>query len=560
MALALKKRGVAGRTAKATAENPLAAFAPPPRYDPPDLEGARFLHDTTSLVRGIRGPFGSGKSVLCVHAVLKHIQEQAPSEIRNSQGEVIERIRYSRWAIVRNTFPELKLTTVKTWRDWVPDFLGEFAFSAPFCHYLDYPMADGTRVRAEVWFMALDKPEDVKKLLSLELTGAWINEAREIDKSILDALTGRINRYPSPMMGGPSWSGILMDTNSPGEEHWWPIMAGDVEPPEWLTDDEKRMLVRPASWRFYTQPPAMLETFDETGRVSGYEINPLRANREIVNQDGEVVRRGLPDKYYTDMIAGKTRTWIRVYILNQYADIIAGKAVYGEWSDEQHIAPAVIKPDPNHAIIVGIDYGRTPAAIFMQYIDKRILVFHEFVLAGVSTVTFARLLKQEIARKGWQNFTMQMFGDPSGDDMKETSDQAPSEIMRSQGLIVLPAPTNDPLVRIEAVAVMLTLMTPHGPAYQVSPSCHHLIAGFRGGYHFKPLTGGSRGQYDTRPSKNRSSHPHDGNQYGVLGAGAWRPVINHGTHRKAVTVERQGNVFSRRAARSRQKAGGRKWG
>ena len=37
----------------------------------------------------------------------------------------------------------------------------------------------------EVIFLALDRPEDVKKLLSLELTGIWINEAREIPKVLL---------------------------------------------------------------------------------------------------------------------------------------------------------------------------------------------------------------------------------------------------------------------------------------------------------------------------------------------------------------------------------------
>ena len=540
------RNGVAGRRSKLVADNVAVSMAaPPPVYMPPCDEGLDFLYNTTALVRGIRGPFGSGKSVLCVHAVLKHCQEQTPWEVKDNTGAVQERIRYSRWAIVRNTFPELKLTTVKTWRDWVPDFLGEFAWSAPYTHYLDFPLPDGTRVKAEIIFLALDKPDDVKKLLSLELTGAWINEAREVPKEILDALTGRINRYPSPALGGPSWSGIIMDTNSPDEEHWWPIMAGDTEPPEWMSDDEKATLVRPTGWKFYTQAPAMLEVFDESGKVTGYVPNPERANREIRNEKGQVIRKGLPDKYYLDMITGKSRTWIRIYILNQYAALIAGKAVYQEWSDELHILSKVYQPDPRYAIHVGVDYGRTPAAVFMQYIDRRIFVFHEFVMAGVSTRTFGRSLKLEIGRKGWQEFTIKLWGDPSGDDMKETSDQAPSEIMRSIGLQVLPAPTNDPLVRIEAVSALLTEMTPSGPCYNVSPNCHHLIAGFRGGYHFKPMTGGNRGQFDTRPAKNRSSHPHDGNQYGVMGAGAWRPIINAGTHRRSTTVKREGNPFSR---------------
>jgi hypothetical protein len=526
-----------GRKSKAAVETPVA-FAPPPLYEPPDPEGAKFLFDTTSLVSGIRGPFGSGKSVLCCHRILKHCQEQAPYEIRNANGRVMERIRYSRWAIIRNTFPELKLTTVKTWRDWVPDHLGKFAWSAPYTHYLDYELPDGTVVKAEIIFLALDKPDDVKKLLSLELTGAFVNEAREVPKEIIDALTGRIGRYPSPMMGGPTWSGVIMDTNSPGEEHWWPIMAGDVEPPEWMTEDERKMLVKPRGFTFYTQPPAMLEVFDSTGKVSGYEMNPERANK------------ALPDAYYLNMIEGKSRTWIRIYVLNQYSDMVSGKAVYQTFSDEQHIAPAVIPPNPNYSIVVGIDYGRTPAAVFMQYIDSRLIVIDEFLLSGVSTITFARMLKSHIVRRGWQNFTVVMYGDPSGDDMKETSDSAPSTIMRSQGLNVRAAPTNDPLIRIEAVSALLSLMTPQGPSFVIGPNCHHLIAGFRGAYHFAPIGGLRSGQYDTRPKKNRASHPHDALQYGALGAGAWRPIINSGKAPKAITVQRGGSPFQRMSRRA----------
>ena len=60
--------------------------------------------------------------------------------------------------------------------------------------------------------------EDVKKLLSLELTGVWVNEAREIPKSIIDAVTMRCGRFPSMREGGPSWSGVICDTNAPEED------------------------------------------------------------------------------------------------------------------------------------------------------------------------------------------------------------------------------------------------------------------------------------------------------------------------------------------------------
>src|SRR5262245_31715760 len=111
---------MAGRRAKAQAVRPLPAS--PATFQPPGPVGQAFM-DCDDFVRGIRGPFGSGKSVLCVHEILKRAQEQQPYKAYAPDGKLMSAVRYSRWAIVRNTFPELKLTTVKTWLRWVPESL-----------------------------------------------------------------------------------------------------------------------------------------------------------------------------------------------------------------------------------------------------------------------------------------------------------------------------------------------------------------------------------------------------------------------------------------------------
>ena len=177
------------------------------------------------LFRGIRGPVGSGKSVACcIEGCRRALQQQ-----KNQNG-----IRKSRWAVIRNTNPQLKTTTIKTWLDWFPEQeWGHFRWSVPYTHYIKKGEID-----CEVIFLALDRPEDVKKLLSLELTGVWINEAREIPKSIIDACTMRVGRFPSMREGGASWYGVFCDTNAPEEDHWWPIMAGDVPTPDHISRDE----------------------------------------------------------------------------------------------------------------------------------------------------------------------------------------------------------------------------------------------------------------------------------------------------------------------------------
>jgi hypothetical protein len=495
--------------------------------------------DCDDFVRCIRGPFGSGKTVLCVHEILKRAQEQKPYVVYAPSGEVESATRYTRWVIVRNTFPELKLTTVKTWLRWVPEQLGSFSWSPPFVHHLNYKMPDGTTVDAEVIFLALDRPDDIKKLLSLEVTGAMINEAREVQKDILDALTGRVGRYPDPAMGGPTWSGIIMDTNSPGEEHWIPIIAGDVDPPDWMNQEELRLYVKPPSWSFFTQPPAMLEVF-EGDTITGYEINPDRENPILGEQ------------YYKQMIAGKSRTWINIYILNRYATLIAGKAVYEkEWNDTIHIARERLVPIEGLPLIIGLDYGRTPAAAFKQKVGGQMRLIHELVLTGVSTRTFAIAIKRELTRLRWEHFRLDIHGDPSGDDLKETSDDAPSQIMRANGVPAKAAPTNDPLVRIETTAALMTQMTADGPAFLVSPTCKTFIAGARGGYHYKPVGGVRSGLFDAKANKNRFSHIVEADQYANVGAGEWKPVLTSGNPGRVVTIKRASHPLARMAERTR---------
>lgn len=152
---------------------------------------ARF-HGDRSFVKGIMGPVGSGKSTGCCFEIMTRAQTQRPSP----RG-----VRMTRWAVIRNTYRELKDTTLNTWFDWFPeDVFGPFNYG-DMRHTIKYG-----NIAMEVLFRALDKPQDIAKLLSLELTGAWINEAREIPKGILDTLTDRVGRYPAKRDGGASYS------------------------------------------------------------------------------------------------------------------------------------------------------------------------------------------------------------------------------------------------------------------------------------------------------------------------------------------------------------------
>src|SRR3982750_1352880 len=118
------------------------------------------FHLSDSFVRLLFGPVRCGKTVASCMEIFRRASQQEPSE---------DGIRYSRWAIFRNTYPELKMTTIKTWVDWFPEnIFGKIKWDSPINQIIR--VGD---IRLEIFFVSIDRAEDISKLLSLELTGAY---------------------------------------------------------------------------------------------------------------------------------------------------------------------------------------------------------------------------------------------------------------------------------------------------------------------------------------------------------------------------------------------------
>ena len=485
----------------------------------PDGSVIKSFMKSDIFFRGIRGPVGSGKSVACCVEVFRRALAQQP----NAAG-----IRKSRWAIIRNTNPQLRTTTIKTWLDWFPEAdWGRFTWSVPYTHHIRKADLD-----VEVLFLALDRPEDVKKLLSLELTGVWVNEAREVPKSIIDACTMRVGRFPSMREGGPSWTGVIADTNAPEEDHWWPIMAGEVPIPDHIPREQALMLRRPDNWEFFTQPAAMLEVKGEDGAIVDYERNNLAENQQHMMKS-----------YYSNLIRGKTKSWIDVYVMNKLGMIQDGKPVYPMFAAETHIAKEEIPVAASMPLYVGIDFGLTPAAVFAQKVRGRWFVLSEIVAIDMGVVRFAELLRTEIATRFDACSEVLMYGDPAGDFRAQTDESTPFQILRGAGLRAYPTHSNSVDLRLEAVTSQLTKMADGKPALLLDRRCPTLIKGFEGGYSYKRMeVSGER--YADKPDKNMFSHVHDAFQYLLLGAGEGRALMNSQRPLKPVVARRDFDVFA----------------
>lgn len=444
------------------------------------------FHARDTFVRGLMGPYGSGKSCACTMEILSRIQRQEPDG---------NRVRKSRWAIVRNSYPELKSTTLNTWQDWVVEgVIANTTMTAPITSKVAFPMGDGTRVEAEVLFMPLDKEGDEKKLLSLELTGAWVNEAREISYSVIQALTGRVGRYPPMKDGvGPTWSGIIMDTNPCDDDHWWYNLA-EVE--------------RPELYEFFKQPGALIRD----PRTGLYRHNPLAEN---------VQNHKLGYEYWERMVPGKKPEWLKVYVEGQYGTVYDGRPVYAEYNDILHTSAEPLEPMRGRTIILGFDFGLTPACVFVQETPRgQLMVLDELYVEDLGIRSFLEQVVKPHINEHYQGIPIIPFGDPAGAQRMATDERTCFDIMAECGMPCEPAPgNNSPVLRQEAVSYYMTRMVDGKPAFMLSPKCSILRKGFNGGYRFRriAIAGTAESRFKDAPEKNRFSHPHDALQYAALG-------------------------------------------
>lgn len=453
-------------------------------FTPPGKVSEAFLADN-SFVRGLMGPVGSGKSATCCFDILYRAIEQQPGP---------DGIRHSRWAVVRNTYPELKSTTIKTWMDWFGDIC-TIKYDTPITSQMTIKdIGDGTGIDLEIMFMALDRPEDVKKLKSLELTGGWMNEASEMDKAVLDMLTQRVGRYPSKRVGGPSWTGVIMDTNPPDDDSWYYKLAEED---------------REETYHFYRQPGGLMQDLDKKSPTfQKYLPNPAAEN---------IQNHSLGYQYYLNQLAAKSEDWIRVFLLGEYGSTLDGKPVYPEWNDKIHYSLEPLKPIDGMPILLAFDFGLTPACAFMQMSPKgQLLILKELVSEDMGIRQFYSDVVKPVIMSDFSRHRVEAVGDPAGNSRAQTDEKTCMQELMELGMLCETAPTNEFVGRRESVAFFLQRLSAGAPGLLLDPSCKTLRKGFNGGYRFERLRVSGTSRFKDRPVKDKYSHIHDAIQYGCL--------------------------------------------
>ncbi|CAK9000922.1 Uncharacterized protein SCF082_LOCUS6711, partial [Durusdinium trenchii] len=467
-------------------------------YAPPGPCSAAFLQ-SDARVRGIMGPYGSGKTTTCIwDGMLK----------ARTQPIARDGVRYLETAIVADTYGTLYRNTARTMHREFPKELGNWkgANERPFLFQLKvrdefglvYWTIDGLAVGDHAAEDAMD---------GFEVGHFVLNGASRLREDVLDYALGRVQRGGDRRKLGDEafalkWTGVTLDWNPPDMDHW---------------------LYR----RFVTEKPPHFEFYEQPG---GRE--PDAENRDNLAAD-----------YYEAMVKDNSHNpqFIARFVDNRWGFAEAGDAVYPTYG-RRHRADRELPFDPSLMLHVGIDGGDTlhPAAVFCQRtVEGQWRVLMELYLGRCGASAFAEHLVLCL-QDNFPNARLCLHGDPAidaGADKESGQLSFLDTIELALGCPVQLAPTNEFDPRREVVMQALGRpIEPGGlPGLIVSNQCPSLLAGFGGKYHFPKFKEGGREKTKDRPNKDHPwSDVHDALQYVLLSVEGLASVSAHGRRRDAL--------------------------
>ena len=448
----------------------------PIKFDAPPTVAA--FMKSAAFGRLVAGPVGSGKTTGCIFELFRRALEQAPA----SDG-----LRYTRFAVVRQTLKQLKDTVLKDIMSW----LGGVAHYKVQDNVVIIEFAD---VVSEWLLLPLEDAEDQRRLLSMQLTGAWMSECIEMDVGLVAGIAGRCGRYPSGARGTPSWFGIIADTNMPSEGSDWHKFM-DIEQAE--------------DWDIFIQPGG-LEEYAEN-------LSWLTQTAETLKLDPDDPARLAQGRVYYERLARSANAdWVRRYVNAQFGNDPSGTAVFREsFKSSFHVADGLI-PNRFAPLVIGQDFGRDPCSAITQMDARgRLLILEEVIAEDIGLQGhIERNLRPVLMRPEYLGLPIIVVGDPSGVSKSSIYEETTFDVLKRMGFPCIPAPTNDLDPRLRAVESWLLKQSDGGGAILFDrDKCPKIIRGLAGGYRYAKTRNGTR---KPLPDKNQYSHPIDALQYACL--------------------------------------------
>ncbi|PNU05817.1 hypothetical protein [Novosphingobium guangzhouense] len=455
------------------------------------------------------GPVGSGKTMAMLNSGLMVGARQGAVE---GPGGILR--RSARIGVIRETYPALKSTTLKSWFRIVPESEGVFNWTPPYTHKFSKIIRRDKKtnnpleiVDLEFEFRAIGDQSVEEACRSWEVNAALVEELDLQPPDLIPFLTGRVGRFsdldPS-LVVDPQIVAVL---NMPDVESHAYQLAMDRQI-EGLSDDEAKLLEETLQGRklidTYIQPGGMepdAENLHNLPGGRGYYVLQIAANK---NKPGYVDR----------MVHCKP------------VPLMHGMPVNSGFVFTRHVREC--QWDRRRKLIVGIDNGLFAAAVFCQRNELgEFRTLGEVVnlapggkgLLKVGPTAFGKKVRQALLDQfpGITAEDVKLVGDPAMFAAADRTDgeqdwRKAVEVALDFGRIHK-AKSNRQLLRNTAI------WNAQGEqdGYYIDPRCKHLIKAHIGGYRYQKAelgTGETRGELEI--AETIYTHVADAEQYAAL--------------------------------------------
>lgn len=433
---------------------------------------------STDPVSLLNGPGGSGKTVASVKKALVSAQRMVPVGTRS--GKPLRRYVLGVW---RQKYGNLWGATIPSWWSVFPkDLPGSSWVGAsprPALHTITFEDAFGY-IELVAMFEAFGEVASAEDLRGKQFSDVYLNELDTLPEELFSYLADRVGRDP-PAALMKRTGRYYGDCNAPDVTSW--VYRDFWEAPK-------------PGYVLYRQPGGRSPEAENPAVGREYYENSARLNAH-------------------------RPWWVRRMVDNVPGITQGTDLVYPGYDDERMFGENVtLEVYPEIPIVVGVDGGYTPAAVYTQEVRGQTRVLAEIAMDRGGMEELAReMLALEARRFGKCEFLT--VCDPSmaageGDD--ETFDlEAGSDRQRladALGREVELAPTNEPTRRWDAVRDPIGLnLGPGRPGLILDGSCKTLRRGFLQTYQFRKVRGTTE---VGSVMKSFESHVHDGLQYASL--------------------------------------------
>lgn len=467
------------------------------------------------FIVGCVGPVGSGKTMAALQKGLRLAAQQLG--VVRHDGVIV---RKARIGVIRESYPSLQSTTLKSWFRIVPEAEGTFSWKAPFTHkFTKVLKREGNQrdgrvleiLECEFEFRAIGDLSVEEACRGWEINAVIIDEADLQPANLVPFLTGRVGRFsdldPS-LVVDPQ---IILVLNMPDiDNHIYHLLFDETADALGLTDDEAAILK---------------ETLGDRPLIDRH-VQPGGREPDAENLHNLPGGRG----YYVLQVAANRATpgYVDRMVDNKPVPIQHGQPVNANFAYTTHVRP--IEWDPRRKLIVGVDQGLFAAAVALQRDwTNAVRTLAEVVnttrnergqvqLLKVGPTAFAKRVKQMLTDKfpGITPDMIRVVADPAAFAANDRADQEHDWLLAFQkelGLKVHRAKSNSAGLRNQAIWSALDVRD----GYMVDPGCRHLIKGHSGGYRYAKAEMGT-GEVRSSPEIADTIYTHvcDAEQYAAL--------------------------------------------